>query len=39
MTQAIGKLIQIQGGVVDVEFDEENMPGIYDALDVPCRWR
>ncbi len=35
MAQAKGKLIQIQGGVVDVEFDEENMPGIYEALDVP----
>lgn len=35
MAQANGKLVQIQGGVIDVEFGEDNMPAIYEALDIP----
>lgn len=29
-----GRVIQIQGGVVDVEFSDSNMPGMYEALEV-----
>jgi len=29
-----GKVIQVLGGVVDVEFPAENMPNIYDALEI-----
>lgn len=29
-----GRIIQILGGVVDVEFSKTNMPGIYEALEV-----
>jgi len=34
MTDASGKIIEIKGGVIDVLFDVENMPKIYDALVV-----
>ncbi len=34
MTEASGKIIEIKGGVIDVEFDVENLPNIYDALVV-----
>ncbi|WP_156923113.1 F0F1 ATP synthase subunit beta [Mesoplasma seiffertii] len=33
-TTTIGKIVQILGPVVDVKFNEENMPMIYDALIV-----
>ena len=29
-----GKVIQIIGAVVDVEFDSKQLPGIYDALEL-----
>ncbi len=29
-----GKIVQIIGSVVDVEFPQENVPGIYSALNV-----
>lgn len=29
-----GRVVQIQGGVVDVEFSTTNMPGIYEALEI-----
>jgi F-type H+-transporting ATPase subunit beta len=29
-----GKVVQVLGGVVDVEFPADNMPNIYDALEV-----
>jgi F-type H+-transporting ATPase subunit beta len=32
---ATGKIVQIIGPVVDVEFPEEELPAIYDALEVP----
>ena len=32
--QADGKVVQIQGSVVDVEFPPENLPGIYEAVHV-----
>ena len=32
MMKDIGKVVQIIGAVVDVEFDERNVPDIYDAL-------
>ena len=34
MAQAIGRIIQIQGGVVDVEFPTGELPKIYDALEI-----
>lgn len=34
MTEASGRIIEIKGGVVDVEFPIENLPDIYDALVV-----
>ncbi|HMN59182.1 MAG TPA: hypothetical protein PJ988_02385, partial [Anaerolinea sp.] len=27
-------MIQVQGGVVDVEFSAEDMPGVYEAIVV-----
>jgi F-type H+/Na+-transporting ATPase subunit beta len=30
-----GSVVQIQGGVVDVQFQEGNMPDIYEALEIP----
>ncbi|HLF25727.1 MAG TPA: F0F1 ATP synthase subunit beta [Anaerolineae bacterium] len=33
-----GKVVQVQGGVVDVEFPSENLPEIYHALEIePAR--
>ena len=29
-----GKIIQVMGPVVDVKFDDENLPAIRDALEV-----
>jgi F-type H+-transporting ATPase subunit beta len=29
-----GKVVQVLGGVVDVEFPSDNMPNIYDALEI-----
>lgn len=29
-----GKIIQVMGPVVDVEFEDENLPAIRDALEV-----
>ena len=34
MTDASGKIIEIKGGVIDAEFDVEDLPKIYDALVV-----
>ncbi len=34
MEGVTGRVIQIQGGVVDVEFSSADMPGIYEALEV-----
>lgn len=30
-----GRVVQIQGGVVDVEFPEGDLPEIYEAVIVP----
>jgi F-type H+-transporting ATPase subunit beta len=35
MNSSAGKVVQIQGGVVDVEFEEGNLPDIYEAIEVP----
>ena len=32
MAQAEGTIVQCIGAVTDIQFDRENMPGIYDAL-------
>lgn len=34
MEQADGRVVQIQGGVVDVVFPEEELPIIFEALEV-----
>jgi len=34
MTEASGKIIEIKGGVIDAEFNVEDLPKIYDALVV-----
>jgi F-type H+-transporting ATPase subunit beta len=34
MEKYLGRVIQIQGGVVDVEFPEEHLPEIYEAVEV-----
>ncbi|KAI1696363.1 ATP synthase alpha/beta family, beta-barrel domain-containing protein [Ditylenchus destructor] len=33
-TQSVGKIVQIIGAVVDVEFPRESVPKVYDALKV-----
>ena len=35
MVQAYGRVVQVLGGVVDVEFPSENLPEIYEAVEVP----
>ncbi|HLE15482.1 MAG TPA: F0F1 ATP synthase subunit beta, partial [Anaerolineales bacterium] len=35
MAQATGRVAQILGGVVDVEFPNEHLPKIFDAIEVP----
>ena len=35
MAQAKGRIIQIQGGVVDVEFPAGELPNIFEALEIP----
>lgn len=35
MARLTGQVVQILGGVVDVEFPVGNLPDIYDALEVP----
>ncbi len=34
MTKATGRIIQIQGGVVDVEFPAQGLPGVFEALEI-----
>jgi F-type H+/Na+-transporting ATPase subunit beta len=35
MAKATGRVIQIQGSVVDVEFPEGELPDIFEALEIP----
>ena len=35
MAQATGRVVQILGGVVDVEFPPDGLPEIFDAVEVP----
>jgi F-type H+-transporting ATPase subunit beta len=35
MADVTGRVVQVLGGVVDVEFPSENLPEIYDAVEVP----
>nr|MCH9821497.1 hypothetical protein [Gammaproteobacteria bacterium] len=30
-----GRIVQVIGAVIDVEFPREDVPGVYDALIVP----
>ena len=34
MNKNIGKVVQVIGTVVDVEFPQENLPSIYNALEL-----
>lgn len=34
MDEATGRVVQVLGGVVDIEFPSENLPEIYDAVEV-----
>ena len=34
MDQGAGQIVQILGGVVDVEFPAEEMPNLFEALEV-----
>lgn len=34
MDEATGRVVQVLGGVVDIEFPSEHLPGIYDAVEV-----
>ncbi|MDP4088882.1 MAG: F0F1 ATP synthase subunit beta [Bacillota bacterium] len=34
MEQSIGRVIQVIGPVIDVKFDSENLPSIYNALEI-----
>jgi F-type H+-transporting ATPase subunit beta len=35
MANEIGRVIQIQGSVVDVEFPEGELPDVFEALEIP----
>lgn len=35
MARSTGQIIQVTGGVVDVEFPEGQLPDIYEALEIP----
>ncbi len=35
MAGAKGRVVEIQGGVVDCEFPAGEMPGIFEAIEVP----
>jgi len=35
MAKATGRVIQIQGSVVDVEFPDSELPGVFEALEIP----
>ena len=35
MAETTGRVVQVLGGVVDLEFPSENLPEIYDAVEVP----
>ena len=34
MDQVNGKVVQVQGGVVDIQFPEENLPDIYEFIEI-----
>lgn len=34
MEQASGKIVQIQGGVIDVQFSEHELPELFEALEI-----
>lgn len=35
MAKVTGRIIQVQGGVIDVEFPPGNLPDIFEALEIP----
>ena len=34
MKQATGKIVQVNGSVIDVQFPTDDLPSIYEALEV-----
>jgi ATP synthase F1 subcomplex beta subunit len=37
--QVVGRVVQVKGGVVDVEFAPEDLPDIYSAVEIPMNGR
>ena len=37
MAEATGRIVQVTGGVVDVDFSGNPLPDIYDALEIPLK--
>ena len=37
MAEATGRIVQVTGGVVDVDFSGNPLPDIYDALEIPMK--
>ena len=37
MSNNVGKVVQVIGTVVDVEFPQENLPEIYNALELEVK--
>ncbi len=35
MSELVGRIVQVQGPVVDVAFDSDELPEVYDAIEVP----
>jgi F-type H+-transporting ATPase subunit beta len=35
MANATGRVVQIQGGVVDVEFPQNELPNLFEAIEIP----
>jgi F-type H+-transporting ATPase subunit beta len=33
-----GRVVAVRGGVVDIEFDKESMPEIYEAIEITMDW-
>ncbi|MDO9349608.1 MAG: hypothetical protein Q7T47_10015, partial [Anaerolineales bacterium] len=35
MANLTGRVVQIQGGVVDVQFPEGELPDLFEAIEIP----
>ena len=34
MKQATGRIVQVNGSVIDIQFPADDLPGIYEALEI-----